>query len=88
MPRKATFTNRRHRQGRDNLGMAQPSKIAACYDFLASDEASLVTGAVLAADGGGRTPIQIAAAGDHRIVDAAPNCLANSLSSGCGTTLL
>jgi NAD(P)-dependent dehydrogenase (short-subunit alcohol dehydrogenase family) len=33
--------------------MAQPSKIAACYVFLASDEASLVTGAVLAADGGG-----------------------------------
>jgi NAD(P)-dependent dehydrogenase (short-subunit alcohol dehydrogenase family) len=56
MPRKATFTKRRHRQDRDNPyrpGMAQPSKIAACYVFLASDEASLVTGAVLAADGGG-----------------------------------
>jgi NAD(P)-dependent dehydrogenase (short-subunit alcohol dehydrogenase family) len=36
-------------------------KIAVCYVFLASDEASFVTGAVLAADGGGRAPIPVAA---------------------------
>jgi NAD(P)-dependent dehydrogenase (short-subunit alcohol dehydrogenase family) len=56
----------------------QPSEIAACCVFLASDDASFVTGAVLAADGGGRARIQSRGAaparsgGDHRIVDAVP----------------
>jgi NAD(P)-dependent dehydrogenase (short-subunit alcohol dehydrogenase family) len=34
--------------------VAQPEEIAACALFLASDEASFVTGAVLIADGGAR----------------------------------
>ncbi|MCA0242494.1 MAG: SDR family oxidoreductase [Proteobacteria bacterium] len=34
--------------------LAQPAEMAACIRFLAGDEASFVTGAVLVADGGGR----------------------------------
>jgi len=74
--------------------MAQPSEIAACCLFLASDEASFAAGVVLVADGGGRAPVQSRGASPAKVKRATigllapyPGCFANSLSSGCGTTL-
>ena len=72
--------------------MAQPPEIAACHVFLASDEASFLTGAVLTADGG-HAPIKSRRV-TRKVKQATiglltlyPNCFANSLGSGCGTTL-
>lgn len=42
--------------------VADPAEIASCCLFLASNEASFVTGAVLVVDGGGRAPVQNRAA--------------------------
>jgi NAD(P)-dependent dehydrogenase (short-subunit alcohol dehydrogenase family) len=42
------FVNRQHPLGR----MAEPEEIARCIRFLAGDEASFVTGALLPVDGG------------------------------------
>jgi hypothetical protein len=63
---------------------ATVGKIAVCYVFLASDEASFVTGAALAADGGGRAPVRAAARHPQGqpatigLLTRYPNCLANS----------
>jgi len=74
--------------------MEQPSEIAACSLFLASDQAPFATGVVLVADGGGRASVQSRGASPAKVKRMAvglltphPGCFANSLSSGCGTTL-
>jgi hypothetical protein len=54
--------------------MAQPSEIAACCLFLASDEASFVTGAVLDAVGGGRAPVQSRGASPARSSGRPSDC--------------
>lgn len=57
--REAEFEAVRARIGLKRI--AEPEEIAACCLFLASDEASFVTGAVLVADGGGRAPVAMRA---------------------------
>lgn len=52
--REVEFEGVRHRIGLRRV--ADPAEIAACCLFLASDDASFVTGTVLVADGGGRAP--------------------------------
>jgi len=53
--REEEFENLRQRIGLRRI--ADPSEIASCCLFLASEDSSFVTGTVLVADGGGRAPV-------------------------------